>query len=202
MVAAAVVLPAPARPTIRARSSRGVAGGGELAGGGEEPRLVAEVVGRGVVGHAVRVLADRNGLGAVERQPGERPAIGLVEGGALDVGFGERRAGRGHPGDEPGALGGRRAGQGRDLAGAFLALDLRRLRVTLSVLAEGLAEPVWPPLLPVAAPVHASSAALAIVLAPFFGFTNLDQVGPGTGSRLRNPACSKCRSLVKAWEMP
>jgi hypothetical protein len=61
--------------------------GGELAGGVEEPRLVAQLVGRGVAGHAASVLADDHGLVAVEGQPGDRPAVALVEGGALDVGW-------------------------------------------------------------------------------------------------------------------
>ena len=115
--------------------------GGELAGGGEEPRLITQVVGRGVAGDAAGVLADDDGLVTVDGQPGDRPAVALMEGGALDVGLGEGRAGRGDAVDERrGALGRGRAGEGRQLAVAGLALDLRRLGVPLAVLAEGLAE--------------------------------------------------------------
>jgi len=171
LTVATLVLPAPVRPTMRARSSRvwrrgrppaaprrdggrgreragrgrnrGGAGGGRRARRrrGGEARLVAQVVGRGVAGHAAGVLADDHGLVAVKGHPGGRPAVALVEGGALDVGLGECRAGRGHAIDERrGALGRRRAGEGRQLAVAGLALDVRRLGVPLAVLAQGLAE--------------------------------------------------------------
>jgi hypothetical protein len=87
-------------------------------------------------------LAEAGGCTAVQLAvSGDRPAVGLVKRCALDVGFGEGRAGRGHTVDERrGALGGHGADEGWDLAVAGLAQDLRRLGVVLAVLAEGLVE--------------------------------------------------------------
>src|SRR6202166_3821921 len=151
MVAAAVVWPAPARPTMRARSSRVVAAR-------TAPRCSSESWGarsrarwtlpgsrrswwRAASSPAAWESRAPSPRESVEGQPGDRPAVALVEGCALDVGLGERGAGRGHAVDQRrGALGRRRAGEGRQLAVAGLALDPRRLGVALAVLAEGLAE--------------------------------------------------------------
>ena len=55
---------------------------GELGGGGEEARLVAQVVGGSVAGDAARVLADLDDLAAIEGagiegQPGKGMAVAL-----------------------------------------------------------------------------------------------------------------------------